>query len=427
MRNRSGAALSLLLVLPLLAGCRPGTSWSPDGKQIALDPAGQLFTFDVGAKKFRQRPTGPLKVMNPNWSADGRKLLYYLAALKGEDVTALSLAQMDFATGKQTPLAAKLTITKPANKPEDLRINLGNTQDIVRILASASWSPDSTRLVYGAPQGEDAGIFVAKADGTGSRPILPQGRQGIDATWSPDSGAIAFFGSPPAEAPKLPEEGAPPMGPRSPDLDVISADGTGHRVLWESKTRGKLAPFGPAPRWSSDGKSIFVLVDGEAKPGVDRPDNCVLWSVPVDGGEPKMVAPVPGPGPFVTLTPNATALTFFFAPKSDTETAPTLAWATAPFSELKSLHLLDTKATGLPEGGDVERFPIPDISPDGRSIAIAIMPKKGKSSLVLASADGGPIERFVIPVAAPAAATTAKKPVAKKPAPRRSAMKKAKR
>ncbi|MGV3721908.1 MAG: hypothetical protein ACO1SX_13425, partial [Actinomycetota bacterium] len=93
-----------------------------------------------------------------------------------------------------------------------------------------------------------------------------------------------------------------------------------------------------------------------------------------------------------------------------------------------SLHLLDAKATGMAEGGDVERFPIPDISPDGRSVAIAVMPKKGKSSLVLASADGGALQRFEIPLAAPTAAVkkpapkkpVAKKPVAKKPPPRKA-------
>lgn len=420
MQKRSGAVWSLLLLLPLLAGCRPGTSWSPDGKQIALDPNGQLFTFDLATKKFRQRSRGPLRVLNPSWSADGKRLLYYQALMKKDEVASLSLAQLDLATGKETPLAAKLTVNKPAKK-EDFVINLGNAEDLIRILATASWSPDSQKLVYGAPQGENAGIFVAKQDGTGSRSLLPKGRYGIDATWSPDSSLIAFFGSPPVEAPMLPEEGAPPMEQKSPDLDVISADGSGHRVLWESKTRGNLAAFGPAPRWSSDAKSVYVLVEGEKKPGGDRPDTCVLWSVPVDGSEPRMVAPVPGPGPFVTLTPNAGAMTFFFAPKSEMEAAPTLAWAAAPFSELKSLSLLDAKSTGMADGQDVERFPIPDISPDGKNVGIAIYPKKGKNYLLLASADGGPLQRYAIPTTAPVVAKkpVAKKPVAKKPAPKK--------
>lgn len=412
--------LLCLLALPLLAattGCRPTTTWSPDGQRLALDPYGFLYTFDLATRKFQQRTQGPQRAMNPAWHPDGQKIAYFQSTVKDGAVTFLALNQLDLSTGKHTRLVNKLSLAQPADVPGELKLNFGNVEDLVRMTCSASWSPDGKRLAYSGPSGEASGIWVAEANGAGAVPLLPEGRSGFDPVWSPDGSHLVYLGF----AMEEPEPGAAPQT-RSPDLEVVRPDGSGRRVLWNARERGPLAALGPSPRWSADGKSVLVLVDGEKKADFGIPDTCALWSIPVDGGEPRQVAPIPGPSPFATLTPHATAMTFFFAPRTPDESVPTLGVAAAPFAEPKSLHRLDRKLVGIAEGEDVDRFPIPDISPDGKHVAVAIIPKKSPATLLLAGTGGEQLER--IPIPRPVVPTV-KKPAPKKPEPRKAPVRKA--
>ena len=413
--RRLFAFVSLVLsALPLLSGCRPLTAWSPDGKLLALDPRGVLFTFDLGTKKFQQRSRGPLQVMNPTWSPGGQKLAYYKAATKGDNVNALSLVQLDLQSGRESPLVARIPFEVPKPKPDELNLNLGNRKEFVRLMAQTAWSPDEKQLVYAGLAGQNPSLWVANADGANGRSILPKDRFGISPSWSPNSQAIAYFGFPPTE-----EQPAPPdaQGPRSPDLDVVNADGSGHRILWDSQKRGKIAAFGPNPRWSGDGKSLLVFIDGEAKPMEPFASSAVLWSVPVDGGEPTMITSVAAPSMFITGDPSH-GMAFFLAPENPMEESPMVAMLTPPFKEVRSLTRLDPATMGFKKGQEVdEPFPVPDLSPDGKTIAVAVLPKGGPGSLLLMSTSGGKPTRYLIPGSTPAAAAPGTKRAApKKPA-----------
>lgn len=419
MRNKRGVLCAFALLLPLVSGCRPSTCWAPDGKKLALDANGYLFTFDRGTKQFQKHAGNPkLKAMNPVWSKDGQRILFYQAALKGQDVIGLSLSQLDVAAGTVTPVVAKVPITKPENNPGELQINPGGMDQLVQLFVMAGWSPDGKQLAYGGFSGNDTNIWVANADGSNSRPLLPAGKFGIYPSWSPDSQWVAYFGTPPVKPPMLADPAAAPPEPEGPDLELIASDGSGHKVLWESKKQGSLAGFGPPPRWSADGKSIIVAVDGEKKMGSPFADTCTLWSVPVDGSTPKQIAPVPGPSPFLTINEDLQAFTFFFAPKDQMEQHPTLGYAMAPFGSPKTLFKVDAAAMGIKAGQekDMASFPIPDVSPDGKTIALSVVPQGAPANLLLASAETGQIERFRIPVPVAAPVKPAPKPPAKAPA-----------
>ncbi|HTE17695.1 MAG TPA: hypothetical protein VK689_04850, partial [Armatimonadota bacterium] len=162
----------LILLLLLLAGCKPGAVWSPDAKQIALDPRGFLVTFDTRTKRFQQHTRGPQQVMNPAWSPDGNKIAYYRATTKGDELATLALAQFDFIAGRHSMLVPSLPIAQAENKPEQLNINILGRADLARELLSVAWRPDGQQFAYVGFAGQSTSIYVAGADGSGSRRLL---------------------------------------------------------------------------------------------------------------------------------------------------------------------------------------------------------------------------------------------------------------
>ena len=138
------------------------------------------------------------------------------------------------------------------------------------------WSPDGRRLLYV----DDGRIFVTNEDWTAQRLLLdPSPRRAADARWSPDGEQISFAlggdrggdvwvmradGRDRRRLTRLaPGSGFPDSPSWSPDgeriafllpgsLDVVGADGYGHRVL----TRFPRGIFPSTPAWSPDGGTI---------------------------------------------------------------------------------------------------------------------------------------------------------------------------
>lgn len=191
-------------------------TWDSELVVYHLDTATQevLFT-NVGGTLFR-----------PMWSPDASKIAYE----DGGDVWVMN------ADG-----TGKLNLTNSPNPP---------CSDY-----SASWSPDSTRLVFqsycGAPISK-AGIFIMNADGSTadplSHPLRAAPPTAIDQfpSWSPNSDQIVF---------STRDEAIPGMRDQ---IHIINADGTGLRKLTNQNTEREAYP-----RWSPDGNRIIYIHDDD--------------------------------------------------------------------------------------------------------------------------------------------------------------------
>lgn len=415
MRNPS-SLLPVLVLAGLVAGCRPDAAWSPDSRQLALTPKGQLFTVDVQTRQLRRRLSGPEWTLGPSWSPDGKRIACYRAKLDKQEVKSLALTSFDPATGKLAVLVPKLLVEVPP-KPDELQLNIGAQIDLAREALSIAWSPDGSRLVFTGMEGGEPVLWTAQADGSGARPLLPKGKHGYRASWSPDGARIAYVAL--QAQPSQPAPDAPgSVQPDRDSLEVVAADGSGSHVLWDMSRKEPLAKLGPDPRWSADGKSLLVVsdvLDGEKKNGGGMPERCELWRVPVDGGEPARVASVPGPSLFCTLTGEAG--TFFFAPKNPEEQTAQVGLLRPPYSDLKPLVGLTPQSFGQKPNAkmDVDSIPVPLLSPDGKWISVLLAPKEGNATLLLQPAAGGPAQRVTIPFPAAPAAPVRKPAPAKKP------------
>jgi hypothetical protein len=404
----------LLLCLPLLllCGCRTGAEWSPDGKQIALDPRGYLVTFDTATKQFKQHTRGPQKAIAPAWSPDGSKLVYYRLTVKGANVVGMDLISLDLAAGRHAMLVPRAPL------PPAQDFNLSGAYEFVRELVQVAYSPDGSKLAYLAYGGDQPTLWVSNADGTHPRQILEGTKGALQLAWSPDSSRIALFSA--AETPDPNKPGKPP----AVNLDVVNPDGTARRTLWDG-TQGPLAALGPIPAWSPDGKTIRVAVDTEIK-GMDPfPRATEIWDVPASEGKPSKVGSLGAPSPFLSFRPGGAG--YFPAPKDENEEAPSIAFVDEGFQQTRILGKLDAAALGLKENApnDFDRFPIPSLSPDSKQTAFAYVPKTGAAMLLLQSTEGGKLARYGIPLITPSSPAPApKKPAPKKPAPKKPAPRK---
>jgi hypothetical protein len=187
------------------------------------------------------------------WSSDGSKLLIwrrrqgplgFCPRCAGPDWTGLFVLNAD---GTET----RLVVHGPG-APEILG-------------TGGSFSPDGSKVAF-ATYG---GMYTVDADG-GTPRLLAQG--GANPTFSPDGTKIAYFEF---------------LGIPGHTLRVMNADGTGDRVLLDSRAVNCLRPtLGIRPAWSPDGTQIAFWCSRETGIQVVGADGSGLSTLIVNGKNP---------------------------------------------------------------------------------------------------------------------------------------------
>ncbi|HEU0311405.1 MAG TPA: hypothetical protein VFR36_09330 [Sphingomicrobium sp.] len=168
---------------------------SPDGRRIAfqcsksLDDPGtakapwRVYLLERGQRVPRAITRGPGNDQVPNWSPDGRKLLYF-SDRSGTD----QLYELELESGRETRRTSgpahhgAATYSPDGKQIAAMRTEPGGKGDIhvigpgkrtVRITDSgpefgmAAWSPDGKRLLIQLPTQEGWRLFIAPSDGSG--------------------------------------------------------------------------------------------------------------------------------------------------------------------------------------------------------------------------------------------------------------------
>lgn len=148
-----------------------------------------------------------------------------------------------------------------------------------------STSPDGTMFAYASCCSPPNPVFVANVDGTGVRPLTPEGVDGFGPRWSPDGSTVVYQRR---DAATL-EIGNLVV------VDVSSGKTTQITNLDPETSHGW---WFMAASFSSDGQTIIFHMPRGRQGADTRWD---VWSVPVAGGEPTLMIPdasmgVYGPG-----------------------------------------------------------------------------------------------------------------------------------
>jgi dipeptidyl aminopeptidase/acylaminoacyl peptidase len=281
------------MFIPQLTSGPSAVAWSPDGSELVYSMRGSLWRQRVGSSEARQLTDGPGYDYQPDWSPDGRRIVY--ASYRDD---AIELRLLDPATGASSSLLGGGSVNlEPRWSPDGRRIAFtstayqgrwhvftadvtpdGRAERVERITEdresglpryyyntedqylSPTWSPDGTELILVSNRGHvwGAGGFWRMAARTGA---VPREIRDEETTWKgrPDwsrDGRRVVYSS--------------YLGRQWNQLWLMTADGANPLQL----TYGDFDAT--APRWSADGRRIaYVSNEG---------GNTSLWIVEVPGG-----------------------------------------------------------------------------------------------------------------------------------------------
>lgn len=302
------------------AGVKGLPLFSRDGTRIAFLTYASVFSLghaslsvaDADGRRSMVIDPDAYFINTPSWSPDGRLLVYGKASATDEEAGRVYVAASDGSSpprlvGDPNTFAVAPVISPDGTRiaffrfdparPESFQLTVmdidgshavGLSRGVFADIGGAgmehgtpgiAWSPDGTRILFGAGSPDDQDVFVVDAGGVTPERVIATGPQlEYAATWSPSGAQVAFF-----------------RGPRFdfPDLYVAAADGSSQRRI-----ATHLSWF--TPQWSPDERVIAVVPNPDLNRGEIR-----LIDLATDE-----IVPIPIAGTYIDNQPGADTVSF---------------------------------------------------------------------------------------------------------------------
>jgi hypothetical protein len=286
------------MYLPQLTTGPSAVAWSPDSKSVVYSMAGSLWLQKIDSEEAEQVTAGPGYDYQPDWSSDGRWIVY-----TKYDKSAVELWALDLQSRQAHSLTKEGGVNvEPRFSPDGKRIafvsttyngrfhifagrfEAGTLTDVQRFTGetrsslpryyysafdheiSPEWSPDGTELLFVSNRGRvygTGGFWRMKAEpGAEAREIhYEETTWKARPTFSPDGKSIvyaSYLGQAWHQLWVMPAQGGDPFPISYGDFDNIN------------------------PRWSPDGEKIAFISN--------RGGNTSLWIQRVLGGDQQELA-----------------------------------------------------------------------------------------------------------------------------------------
>lgn len=253
--------------------------------RIAFVAAGvprEIYATDFDGHNLQRLTNNGSINLSPEWSPDGRNILFTSYVNGKPDLWRLNLETMEWrvvsnrpgvnASARYSPDGDILALS--LNNKGIPKIFLISTQgDIIKMLTdgrgndiSPTWSPDRSTLAYVSDQGGAPNIYLVPVNGGRPRRLTYETTYNTDPDWSPRGTHIAFTAR---------IEGRF-------QICTIRTDGSDFRVLTD---RGS----NQAPAWSPDGRMIAF--------GSNRDGSRRIYVMDAQGNVQVPVSPIPAKSP----------------------------------------------------------------------------------------------------------------------------------
>jgi Tol biopolymer transport system component len=239
--------------------------------------------------------------------------------------------------------------------------NLDGT-GLIRIggTADPQWSPDSERIAYIDCLRSSCDIYLANADGSGTRPLITYAATDRTPAWSPD-GSRLLFASP------------GPLGESSTwDTYIVNANGSGAR---------KISDLGALEaEWSPDGEAVYFAQAEDRYPaaggGIWRMHPDGTDAIRLVGGEPEVIYQSPAISPdgsrlaFSKTTgvvgdrPCCSEIFTMDTDGTDVKQVTTSGGSHVAWSPDGTKLVIDGLATINPDGSGLEQLAVTGVQPD---------------------------------------------------------------
>src|SRR5947209_2585315 len=111
------------MYLPQLTSGPSSVTWSPDSKEVVYSMAGSLWRQKIDSDAAKQLTDGPGYDYQPDWSPDGKNIVYV-----SYQNDALELWLLELSTGKATQLTNQSAVNvEPRWSPDGTKIALVST------------------------------------------------------------------------------------------------------------------------------------------------------------------------------------------------------------------------------------------------------------------------------------------------------------